>query len=283
MQHLFKYCLSVILLLCSSTEILGQQAVRVQREDKNVVPVVMYPANTERCLGIALISPGAGGSENGYGYLAKHMSGLGYLAAVIGHQESGRQALRKNIMGHGLRGGLEALITDPEAYLSRQMDIHSTRRYTRLQCTGKETILLGHSMGAATVMMLAGAQNKMGIQSRDAFDLFVALSPQGTGSIFPENAWRTIERPVLSITGTKDNELGAGSWESRAEPFDNMPNGCKWLGVIDNASHMNFAGRGLSGSAEKLTVKLIQSFIEAVHQGDCKAPASQNGLSLRTK
>jgi hypothetical protein len=42
----------------------------------------------------------------------------------------------------------------------------------------------------------------------------VALSPQGPGSIFPETAWRGIAKPVLLITGTRDQAL-EGGWQSR--------------------------------------------------------------------
>ena len=51
---------------------------------------------------------------------------------------------------------------------------------------------------------------------------------------------------VLMLTGTQEKEVGGLSWETRTEPFNNMKTGCKWLGVIGGATHMNFAGRGIS-------------------------------------
>ncbi|MBU3750693.1 MAG: alpha/beta hydrolase, partial [Mycobacterium sp.] len=35
-------------------------------------------------------------------------------------------------------------------------------------------VLIGHSMGAATVMMEAGAKNKLGVQGADAFAAYIA-------------------------------------------------------------------------------------------------------------
>ena len=283
MQGMVKFLSGILLVFAYAGEILGQQAFTLQRQDQMMVPVLAYPPQAGSCRGVALVSPGAGGSENGYAYLGAGMSGLGYLTAVMGHQESGKQALRKQILANGLRDGLAELITEPEAYKGRWMDISATRNWAQSQCSGKESILLGHSMGAATVMMEAGAQNNLGLQGGKSFDVYIALSPQGVGAIFPPNAWSTIQRPVLTITGTKDTALGGASWQTRTEPFANMQPGCKWLGVIDNASHMNFAGRGFARKTEMLTVDLIQAFMDGTHHGDCKAPEQKNGLHVQTK
>ena len=283
MQGKLKKYLAIVLLFIFADEILGQQVSTLQRQDQKMVPVLVYPPHEGTCRGIALVSPGAGGSENGYAYLGRGMSALGYFTVVIGHQESGKQALRKHILANGVRDGLSELITEPEAYKGRWMDIAATKNWAQNQCRGKESILLGHSMGAATVMMEAGAQNHLGLQGANAFDMYIALSPQGVGTIFPRNAWSTIQRPVLTITGTKDKELGGASWETRTEPFANMQPGCKWLGVIDDASHMNFAGRGLARTTESLTTDLIKAFVEAVHRGDCKSTEPKTGLQIQSK
>ena len=248
-----------------------------------MMPVLAYPPHSASCRGVALVSPGAGGSENGYAYLGAGMSGLGYLTVVMGHRESGRQALHNQIEANGLREGLAELITEPDAYKGRWLDISAAKSWAQSQCSGKESILLGHSMGAATAMMEAGAQNNLGLYGAKSFDVYIALSPQGVGSIFPNNAWSMIQRPVLTITGTKDTELGGASWEKRTEPFANMQPGCKWLAVIDNASHMNFAGRGFARKTEMLTMDVINAYLEGVHRGDCKAPEQKNGLKVQFK
>ena len=138
-------------------------------------------------------------------------------------------------------------------------------------------------MGAATVMMEAGARNRMNIEGARSFSAYIALSPQGAGSIFPQNAWAEIGQPVLLLTGTRDNELGGANWETRTEPFRSMPAGCKWLGVIDGATHMNFAGNGLSRKAEALTVQTIGAFLDGIHGGDCVSHKSIEGIRLETR
>jgi predicted dienelactone hydrolase len=163
------------------------------------------------------------------------------------------------------------------------MDIAASKQWAQAKCNKGESVLVGHSMGAATVMLEAGARNKLGLNGADSFSAYIALSPQGAGSIFPQNAWADIKRPVLSVTGTRDNELGGASWETRTEPYMNMPAGCKWLSVIDRATHMNFAGKGMSRGTEALTTQVIGSFLDGIHRGDCRAPRQNHGIDTQSK
>jgi predicted dienelactone hydrolase len=192
--------------------------------------------------------------------------------------------MREHARGAGLRDGLAELITEPEAYRGRFMDIAAALQWTKARCpSAQRQVLIGHSMGAATAMMEAGARNKLGVRGGDGFGAYIALSPQGAGSIFPENAWSGVVKPVLLLTGTRDNELDGSSWQSRTEPFKSMPPGCKWLGVIDGASHMNFAGSGMARRTEALTSQAIAAFLNGLQRGDCNAPARLAGMELKTK
>ena len=261
----------------------AQEAVQLQRQDQKPVQVTAYAPATPTCRGVGIISPGAGGSEKGYRYLAETMSKLGYLAVVVGHQESGRRAFIEHVRGNGLQDGLAKLITEPDAYEGRFMDIAAAKHWASDRCPAEASVLLGHSMGAATVMMEAGARNKLGVQGDDSFNVYIALSPQGAGLIFPENAWSDIQKPVLMLTGTKDKELGGASWETRTEPFKNMSPGCKWLGVINGASHLNFAGSGMSRKTEALVSMTVSNFLNSLLRGDCRSPAQLQGMNLTTK
>ena len=70
---------------------------------------------------------------------------------------------------------------------------------------------------------------------------------------------------MLLLTGTRDKSLD-GDWKSRTIPYDGLPAGCKWLGVIDGATHLNFAGIGFSSRTEKLT--LLAAFANTQFYGD---------------
>lgn len=262
---------------------MGQESVTVTRSDGQAAPLTAYAVQGAGCRGVVLVSPGAGGSEMGHADLAEGLSALGHLAVVVGHRESGLQALRERTRHAGLQAGLAALITDAAAYRGRFMDLSAARLWAEARCPSGATVLLGHSMGAATVMLEAGARNRLGLAGGDGYAAYIALSPQGPGSIFPEHAWADIRRPVLSITGTRDQQLGAESWEARTLPYADMPPGCKWLAVFDGVSHMNLAGIGLARRTHGQLMQLVGAFLDGVDRGDCAAPAPSLGMRLQAK
>jgi predicted dienelactone hydrolase len=273
----------LFLIQLTSTAAIGQDLISLQRKDSKSVSAMVYKPTASECKGVAIISHGAGGSEKGYTYLGSAMSDFGFFALVVGHQESGLQAVKEQISGKTLSDGLAKLITDPKAYQARFMDIAVAKDWAQGQCNSKVAVLIGHSMGAATVMMQAGALNKLNIAEVPKFTAYIAISPQGSGLIFPENAWSDINQPVLLLTGTQDKELGGLSWETRTEPFNNMKSGCKWLGVIDGATHMNFAGRGISKKTETLTSQVIREFLTGVQASDCKLLNQISGMTISVK
>lgn len=262
----------------------AQTAIVVVRADGTVEPVVVYEANAGRCAPLALISPGAGGTEKGLAYLALALKQHGWTTLVLGHKASGPDALRADMRGAGgLQAGLLELTADRGAYDSRFLDITAALTLQSGGCRDRHTVLIGHSMGAATVMLEAGAGNRLGLPAgKDRFDAYVALSPQGPGSIFPESAWRGIAKPVLLITGTRDQAL-EGGWQSRTKPFRDMRRGCKALAVVDGATHMNFAGVGFAKGAEDVTTRLVLAFVDGVRDGRCPQLPALAGVSLQTK
>ena len=262
----------------------GQQLVQVSRADGAQTPLRVYSSGANRCAPLALISPGAGGSEDGYKYLAKALQEDGWQAIVMGHKESGMGALRADMReSHGLKKGLRELVNDPAAYNTRMMDIAATLDWAGKSCKAPFVALLGHSMGARTVMVEAGAKNNLGVKGHDRFDAYVAMSPDGPDPMFPENAWAGIKKPMLILTGTRDKSMQTGEYKSRTIPYDNMPSGCKWLGVIDGATHMNFAGVGLAGTTEKMTLLEAKSFLDGLRGGKCGSPVQAAGITVQNK
>jgi predicted dienelactone hydrolase len=260
----------------------GAENLMLVRADGAQVPVRVYGVAAASCKGVAVISPGAGGTEQGLAYIAKALSGDGWLSVVAGHKESGPSVLRADMQGADLKAALLKMTTDRSAYEARWMDIAAALDWARPRCDRHFAALVGHSMGAATVMLEAGAGNKLNLAGKDRFDAYVALSPQGPGSIFPEDAWSKITKPVLMLTGTGDKAL-EGAWTTRTVPYDVMPAGCKWLGVIDGATHMNFAGSGFSHKTEKLTIHAAQTFLDALAAGKCGTLADEEGISFKHK
>jgi len=233
----------------------------------------VYPPSSKTCKGVAVVSHGAGGNERGYSYLGEFFASSSFLTVIPTHRLSDKSALTRLRKDHGLEDALVKLTTNSKAYQERLADIGIAYAWAQKKCDSGFSVLLGHSMGAATVMLEAGATNLMGLSGKDRFDAYIALSPQGEGSIFNAKSWSSIQKPVLSITGTKDDELGGNSWKNRTQPFKNMSAGCKWLAVIDDATHLNFAGLGFSYRTEKYATEVIDAFLASINKG-CTAPTS---------
>ncbi len=285
-------CSVLIFLTGASAGGWAQTAASAARADGRATPLLVYEAVNAGagCAPLALISHGAGGTEQGYGYLAQAMAGMGYTTVVMGHRESGPSALREAIRSNGLRKGVWALVASQKAETDRLLDVDAALKWADARCRPPFKVLLGHSMGAVTVMLEAGAKNMIGVASppagRDRFDAYVALSPEGPGVVFPDDAWANLRKPMLVLTGTEDRALNGG-YETRLTPWKEMPGAkgrCQWLGVIDRATHMNFAGSGLG--AEKVDAEVtstIASFLDGVRGGDCRLHATQGGMTLQAK
>ena len=80
----------------------------------------------------------------------------------------------------------------------------------------------------------------------------------------------------------KDNELN-GTWETRKDAFASLPVGCKWLGVIDGATHISFAERSFSGKTESLITQTTLAFLNGVKAKSCAVPEQLKGMSLQAK
>lgn len=260
----------------------AQQTITSPRSDGAQTPLRVFAPAGQSCPPLAVISPGAGGTEKGYTYLAEGLHDRGYLAIVMGHKESGPGTLRSDIRKEGIHGGLKDMVTDPTLQRDRMIDLAAALAWAEKQCHHPFKALLGHSMGSDTVVFEAGARNRLDVHGEDRFDVYVAISPSGPGSIFTSDSWSGIHKPLYVLTGTRDKGL-EGPWEWRAAPFDGMPSGCKWLGVIDGATHLNFAGIGFAGKTEKLTLTSITAFLEGASNGKCTLPPVESGITLKAK
>lgn len=106
---------------------------------------------------------------------------------------------------------------------------------------------VGHSSGAGSAMMVAGAGREYmpGLDLSFAEDrrpkAFVALSPEGVGDDgFQPDSWDSVRRPMLMCTGANDGDAP----HERRDPYEYMPDGDKYLLWIehDGAKHTVFEG-----------------------------------------
>src|SRR6185312_14858772 len=284
--------LLIALGLCA-TSAFAQQRASAPRSDGHTVPLIIYasaPAATTGCAPLAVLSHGAGGSENGLRYLAVALSNMGYTAIVMGHSESGREAVQASVVAKGLRKGVQAVVADPAAEGARLLDVTATLAYADKRCKAPFRVLLGHSMGAETVMLEAGAHDMIGIDpalpGKSRFDAYVALSPEGSGVVFTEHAWAGIHKPVLVLTGTLDGALRGGP-ASRLVPWHGLPGTsthCQWQGVIDNATHANMGGNGPGADhATPYITSTVAALLTGVRANACTLPTPVSGFTLQAK
>lgn len=285
-------CVVFLLCVCAAASLAAQHAASAPRADGRITPLMVYEpsAKPAGCAPLALISHGAGGSERGYVYLARAMANSGFRAVVMGHAASGMSAARSYVRRGGLRNGIRNLVIDPTAETDRLRDATATLQWADAQCHAPFRVLMGHSMGAVTTMLEAGAKNILGITAppagADRFDAYVALSPEGPGVVFGEHGWSNIRKPMLIFTGTRDQSLKGGP-EARQIPWHDLPgtkSGCQWMGVIDGATHMNFAGNGAGAeSVERIVTSDTAAFLRGVRQGKCTLPEKDPAVVLQAK
>ena len=269
---------------------IAQTETSAPRADGKQTPLMIYePAHATGCPPLAIISHGAGGSDRGLAYLAQALSADGYRAIVMGHRESGLAALSADMRSARLRDGLLKLVTDKDAESDRLLDVTAALDWSEARCHAPFRVLLGHSMGAETTLLEAGAKNAIGVTSppagQDRFNAYVPLSPEGPGPVFPDGAWSAIRKPVLVLTGTRDQSL-AGGPEARTIPWKEMNSdgtrACHWQGVITGATHMDLGGNGNVPVQSQVTA-LVRSFLDGVRSGKCSAPPSTAAIKISAK
>lgn len=92
---------------------------------------------------------------------------------------------------------------------------------------------------------------------------------------------------MLVFTGTEDEALN-GRWETRTMPWSGLPGDpsgkCQWIGIIDGATHMNFAGTGMGASrVTPLVAQTISAFLSGSGRRSCSLPHPLPNLTLQAK
>ncbi|MGK7903829.1 MAG: alpha/beta hydrolase family protein [Hormoscilla sp.] len=227
------------------------------RRDREV-PVKIYYPDADGTFPVILFSHGTGGSQETFAHLSRFWSSYGYVCIHPTHLGSDTGALKT----HGFLDLMEITRT-PKVLQDRPQDISyiidSLDELEQLvpQLTGKMERgaigVGGHSAGAYTTMLLAGASATMPsgekVNLRDSrVRSFLAISPQGTTPPgfdkylwgLDGDSWSKIAAPMMTVSGSKDK-----GWEGRppswkVEAFNNMPRGDKYHLLIQGAGHFAY-------------------------------------------
>jgi predicted dienelactone hydrolase len=261
-----------------------------------------WPADREP-VGLVLFCHGLGSSGQGYRDLARHWARHGYVvvqptfADAIGRVASGEPKLgldpEADLSGWAqmpaVRARMHEILHAPEHWLERIATTNAVmdRRDSVLEATcGRPPAPLpcavaGHSFGAYTAQLLAGAEIDLpgGRAHRfrdDRFRAAILLSAQGRDQQgLRDGSWDAMDGPVLTVTGTLDRGAKGGDWRWKSEPFELAPNGDKYLAVLDEGDHYlgGFADNGLQPQVpaqQEAVRQLTLAFLDA-HVGDRRA------------
>ena len=182
---------------------------------KRAVPAKIYlPAGSLKPGGVPLVvfSHGIGGSKDGYSYLGRYFAAHGYASMHVQHVGSDRQVWS----GNPLR--IVARLTDAaqeSEALNRVQDVKFALDRLLGEPVGtaidaSRLVAAGHSYGANTTLLLAGAKldlNGQTVVHRDPrFSAAILISaPPFYGLGDPQKILGSIEVPTLHITATADD------------------------------------------------------------------------------
>jgi predicted dienelactone hydrolase len=236
---------------------------------------VHYPAGLTGPAPVIVFSHGLGGSRLGYEFLGKAWSERGYVVVLPSHRENvplGVAEQEQHTLAD-LRAMKEA-INDPANWPVRPLDIRRT--VDALQSLPSQIRALngmldlsrigvgGHSYGAYTALLCAGARVRVGEEWRTFPEprarAFAALSPPGNGSRgLSAESWTGIRAPLLCMTGTLDcGVLGEPpSW--REDAFNSLPGPDHDLVVLDGADHFTFSAGRPRFPADPALMKQIEA------------------------
>ena len=237
------------------------------------VPMKLYWGEKSPKGHLIVISHGGGGNWDSYYALASHLASHGFVVICPEHVRSNTKHCKKLYPDLGLRGTLKFITRNPESNLQRPKDIgfvidqSEEWNSSHPELCGKirtdRVGLMGHSFGAYTTMVVCGARplldylpNSGTGLSEDLSDPRVAfglaLSPQAPGEpFFSDQSYRTINRPLIGMSGTRDKQQGP-TWRGiaaadRKKAFRLWPAGDKVFVWLKNADHFSFADATGSG------------------------------------
>jgi alpha-beta hydrolase superfamily lysophospholipase len=250
------------------------------RADGHRVEARVLQAGGAGCAPLAIVSHGLGGNADSNAQLANTLQKSGYRVIVPTHAESGPRLLIKGIRSSAgnARAGIEDAAASIDAYKARVADLDAILATEEARCSVPYKLLAGHSMGARTVLIEAGALSSTRIAGRDRFDIYVAVSPEGEGNdFFPKGAMRPIRKPTVVITGTKDDSVD-GNYQTRLSTYDGLSSDKKRLAIIEGASHLDLGGR--SQKIGDMVGVLASEFASQIRPGPSASAERHAGVTI---
>lgn len=268
------------------------------------VPVRLYlpvQADAARPVPLVVFSHGIGGSRAGYRYLGEHWAAQGYASLHLQHVGSDRSlwggnpfALVERLQGAAQDGEAIARVLDLRFALDTLL---ASPLAPRIDAT--RIVAAGHSYGANTTLLAAGAKLERQGQSVDFRDprikaAIVLSAPPFYGESDPAAILAHVTVPTLHVTATEDVIRIPGYYsdaQDRVNVFEATGSRSKALAVFEGGSHSIFTDRRGTGGAtlnpqvKEATRALSVAFLKRVFEGDEAAirqwPAQFAGIVAR--
>jgi predicted dienelactone hydrolase len=209
---------------------------------------------------VIIFSHGAGGDKDGYSTWTHYWASHGYICLSPTHQDA--LVLRPGTSRKDeLTKIVSAVDTDFDGWSNRALDISfvvdALPKLSEMipeiagRIDGKAIAIAGHSYGAHTSMLIAGATvNGNRSFSDKRISACLVMSPQGPGrSGLTESSFAQISIPAFFMTGSRD--LGPHgedvNWRRRAYELSVAQD--KYQGYFHGATHLSFARRRVLGTS----------------------------------
>jgi dienelactone hydrolase len=231
---------------------------------------------------LIVFSHGIGGSRRGYTWLGRYAAAHGIASLHLQHVGSDRTLWSGGLFS--LVGRLQDAAQADEAR-ARVLDFRFALDTLLAGEWGgavdrARIVAAGHSYGANTSLLVAGAQVPQaaeGLADPRVRAAIVMSAPPFYGEPEPRRILQGVTMPTLHVTCTDDVIRIPGYWsgfEDRLQVFEATGSARKWLAVYEGGSHSIFTDRGGTGGAllnprvKQATRELALAFVRRVFDGD---------------
>ena len=230
---------------------------------------------------LVVFSHGIGGSRRGYSYLGSYLARAGFASLHVQHVGSDRQLWTAGSV-FGLLGRLQDAAQEREA-LARVDDVRFALDRVLAgehapHLDARQVVAAGHSYGANTSLLVAGARverdgRELGLRDARVRAAILISAPPFFGERDPQRILQGVQVPTLHVTATEDVIRIPGytsGVEDRLAVFEGVASPRKALVVFEGGSHSVFTDRGLTGGAvanqriKAATQELSAAFLRSV-------------------
>ncbi len=261
---------------------------------------VYYP-ESGTSLPLIVFSHGFGADRTAFEVVARHWAQGGYVVVLPSHIDGAGKSAGKSlppapaVQSAGqpapVASRLQSMLGDPVKTENRVEDVllvmSETAQLVAAVPALKNRIdtgrigVGGHSFGAYIASLLGGVTVDIGGQSARSFAdervrCILPISAQGTGQQgLTETSWQKLAKPMMTITGSRDQGAGGQTADWKKQPYEYSPAGDKFLLFVEGANHVSFGGYGGRDNSFTPVVKAATlAFWNAYLKDDAAAKAS---------